>query len=125
MVVPKPRGQSWSEDACGIHCRAGQRTTEQNVEGNGRADGKSSKTRAAAALVHRRSKNDEDQKKCENRLDQNSLDSGQINCELRGSHHHYIASKKAEANQRGNEPTQKLRAPVTNGFGQRHVAAAK
>ena len=59
------------------------------------------------ARVGGRCEDDPDEEEGENRLDQNSLHSGEIDCELRRSGLDHIATKQAEANERGDKGTQK------------------
>src|SRR5438270_5898364 len=125
MIVPKPRCQSWSKNAGGIHGRAGERTAEQNIKRDGRSDGKSSNARATAALVHRRSMNNENQKESEDRLNQNSLHRAQINRELRRSHHNHVPPEKPETNEGREKRAKNLRTPIKHRFGQCRVTAAE
>src|SRR5580765_7396664 len=38
MVVPMATGQGWTEGSRGVHRSAGERSTEENIQGNGQAD---------------------------------------------------------------------------------------
>src|SRR2546423_14364708 len=125
MIVPKPGCQSGTKNARGIHGRAGERTTEQNIKSDGCSDGKSSNARATAALVDSCSMNGENQKESENGLNQNSLHRGQINRELRRSRYHDVSAKKPETNEGRDKAAQKLRAPIKQRLGKCRVTAAK
>ena len=108
--MPKICCDRWTKYSGGIHCRAGKRAPEQNIECDGRPNGKTGQT--ASARVHGGAVDHEDEKEGQNSFHQNSLPSGQINGKLRSSSNDHIAPEQTEANQRSRDSAEQLRHPV-------------
>src|SRR4029077_17781886 len=88
-----------------------------------RSNGKTSDP--TSPFVHSSAIDNKDEEKCQDRLDQNSLDRIEVDGKLGGSGDNEIASKKAETDQSSCKTTEQLRHPIANGVCDRHVTATK
>ena len=120
--MPKIGRDCWTKYSCGIHGGARKRTSKQDVEGDGRSNGKTRQT--APALIHCRAVDHEYKKESQNSFDQNSLCGREINGELRSASNHDIASEQTEANEGGGDSAKQLRDPIAECRRPRHMAAA-
>jgi hypothetical protein len=89
MVMPKIGRDRWTKYSCGIHRRPGESASEQDVEGDGRANGKPCQT--ARTWIHCRAVDHKYKKESQNSFHQNSLRGGEINGELRSASNDDIA----------------------------------
>src|SRR5437868_10272029 len=121
MVMPKICCYRWAKHSRGIHRGPGERTSEQDVECDGRSNRKPRQT--ASAWIHGGAVNHEDEKESQNSFHQNSLRGGEIDGKLRSSSNDDIAPKQTEANQSGGDSTKQLRDPVTERRRPCHMAA--
>ena len=81
MVVPKICCNGGAEHARGIHGRAGERSSKQNVESDCRSDNEAGDA-PRPPFIDCHPVNDEHEKESENPFDQNPLPRGEINGEL-------------------------------------------
>src|SRR5467141_3393285 len=123
MVVPKICCNGRTEYARGIHCRAGKRSSKQNVERDCRSDNEAGNA-TRPAFVNGRAVNHKHEKESENPLDQNSLPRGKIDGKLGSTINNDIAPEQIARNQSSTDSAETLRDPVGECVRPFHMTAA-
>src|SRR5205809_6351593 len=123
MVVPKICRNGGAEHARGIHSRAGERSSKENIESDCRSDDQPGNA-PRAAFINGGAVNDKHEKESENPFDQNSLPRSEINGELGGASDDHIAPEQTEANQGSRDSPETLRDPIKKGVRPFHMPAA-
>src|ERR1700676_2747439 len=98
MIAPETGRERGTENSRRVHGGAGERSTKQDIERDGRSDDQAGHA-TRAALIDGGGMNNENEKESENRFNENSLGWTQGDSKLRRAVHYDIATKQAQTNQ--------------------------
>src|SRR5438552_13344041 len=110
MIVPKICRNGGTEYARRIHCRAGKRSSEQDVERD-RCSDHQPRDAPRPAFIHGCAMNHEHEKERENSFDQNSLPRGKVDSKLWSTINNDIAPEQTETNQGSTDSAETLCNP--------------